>query len=299
MDIEIRALRIFHQVMLDKTFSAAARSLKITQPTVSQQVAKLEHEYGARLFERVGHEIIPTAAARELFDFAVELLERVDQHLEKVVEGRKAPRGLVKYAMPETCQWTPHYRKIMNQLQKLPDIRFEIDIRPSEEIVVGLLEAKYDFGFIVGEKLTPELRFEKFSDERYSCVASSRDLFLSLEKKTEPRLVSFPGWELFFTTWCKSSRCWNTLKPRLQKPSVQIGTLAGAIHAIQEGAGMAIVPTHCVAAELANGTLFEYAPLKGTSASNPIYLAKRGGVRSPQRVELVIEMLRSAKAASG
>ena len=73
MDLEIRALRIFCQVMQDKSFSEAARSLKITQPTVSQQIAKLEHEYGARLFERIGHEIVPTMAAKELFEFSSRL----------------------------------------------------------------------------------------------------------------------------------------------------------------------------------------------------------------------------------
>ena len=294
MDMEIRSLRIFCQVMRDRSFSEAARSLKITQPTVSQQIAKLEHEYGTRLFERVGHDIIPTQAAKELLDFADDLIERVDIYLEGMLENRTSPQGVVRYAMPETCQWTPHFKAIMGQIRELPEIRFEIDIIPSEKIVEGLLEAKYDFGFVVGEKLAPELRFEKFSDEEYSCVASDKSLFQSFDQK-KPRLISFPGWELFFTTWSKSHKIWTELKKQTEVPSVKIGTLTGAIHATMEGAGIAILPTHCIADALKTKILFEYKPIRKVIASNPIYLAKRIGLNQPKRVELAIEMLRKAK----
>ena len=131
MDLEIRALRIFCQVMRDGSFSAAARALKITQPTVSQQIAKLEHDQGTRLFERVGHVIVATSAARRLFEFAAPMLEKVDEFRDTVLEDRKSPRGLVRYAMPETCQWTPHFKRIMSQIRQFPEIRFEIKRTPS------------------------------------------------------------------------------------------------------------------------------------------------------------------------
>jgi DNA-binding transcriptional LysR family regulator len=187
----------------------------------------------------------------------------------------------------------------MGQIRKVPGIRFEIDILPSEAIVEGLLESKYDFGFVVGEKLAPELRFEKFSDEKYSCVAATKELFHPLKSKTSPQIISFPGWELFFTTWCKSNHLWKDLKSGLNEPTVKIGTLAGAIHATIEGAGVAILPTHCIASELDAGTIVEYRVSKAIEASNPIYLARRGGGKQLKRVELVIEMLRSAKVTAG
>ena len=153
----------------------------------------------------------------------------------------------------------------MGQLGELPHIRFEIDILPSQAIVEGLLEAKYDFGFVVGERLAPELRFEKFSNERYSCVASRKALFDPMAAHECPRFISFPGWSSS-TTWCKSYKLWSDLKRTLHEPTVKIGTLAGAIHAVREGAGIAIIPTHCVAQELETGKLFEDRPSR---PSNP------------------------------
>ena len=227
MDFEIYGLRIFCQVIRDGSFSEAARALKLTQPTVSQQIGKLESELGGRLFERIGHRIIPTPLAKELHAFASQTIERVDAFKDELREKRSSPRGLVRYAMPESCQWTPHFRAIMNQLAKMPEIQFEIDIAPSEQILEGLLDARYDFGFVVGEKLAPELRFEKFSEERYSLVAASLDLFAPMKAKQYEslRLVTSPGWELFFSSWAKSHGIWEHLKACLKSPTVQIAIL--------------------------------------------------------------------------
>lgn len=50
------------------SFSAAARALDLSQPTISRQVASLEEELGVLLFERIGSELEPTSAAIELLE---------------------------------------------------------------------------------------------------------------------------------------------------------------------------------------------------------------------------------------
>lgn len=52
------------------SFSAAARALGSTQPTVGRQVAALEQELGVALFERVGNTLQPTASGLELLEHA-------------------------------------------------------------------------------------------------------------------------------------------------------------------------------------------------------------------------------------
>jgi len=301
MDIELYGLRIFDQVMKQKSFSGAARALKLTQPTVSQQIAKLEREMKQRLFERVGHDIIPTQPAQTLFLFSSQMIEQMDEFTQQVQESQSQPKGNIRYAMPESCQWTPHYRKIMSQIAVFPDLKFEIEILPNDLIAKGLVEGHYDFGFLTGERLSPQLRFEKFSEEAYSAVASRAELLKPLQSGDVEnlRLVTYPGWELFFTTWAKSHGLWKPLKDKLTKPTVRIGSLAGAIHATQEGAGVAIIPTHCIAKELAAKTLIEWKSSKGTIASSPVYLAKRIGENFPKRVELVVNLLKQAKHSLG
>jgi len=298
MDLELYSLRIFCEVVKEKTFSGAARSLKITQPSVSQQIAKLEGELTAKLFERIGHDIRLTQTGREFHQFAVELLERADRFSETLRDQKSLPSGLVRYAMPESCQWTPHYRHIMSQIKDYPEIHFMIDVLPSEEIIKKLREGLIDFGFVIGERISPELRFQKFSDEKYSAVGSTRDLFRPLQNPVQPenlRLVTYPGWEPLFTLWAKTHGIWKAAKQKLASPTIQIGTLAGAIHAIQAGAGMGIIPTHCVDEELRSGRLFEWKSSKPVQVMSPIYIARRIGETLPKRVELIMDMLKKAK----
>jgi LysR family transcriptional regulator, transcriptional activator of the cysJI operon len=290
MNLELYSLRVLCQVIEDRTFSAAAKSLRVSQPTISQQIAKLESHLKVKLFQRVGREVLPTPQATELFHFAQPLLEQVESIEEKIRQGVTSPSGLVKYAMPESCQWTPHFRKVMEKSAEFPEIQLRIGVLPNEDIVQLLLKGEIDFGFVVGERLSPELRFEKYCEEYYSAVTLKEPSSL-----TDFRLVTYPGWEIFFTTWAKGKGFWSKLKSRMKEPCVHIGTLAGAIHAAQEGAGVAIIPTHCVSMELEKKKLIEWQG-KGPRPSNPVYIARRLGEKLPQRVELIIDLLRKSHA---
>ncbi|MCB9591109.1 MAG: LysR family transcriptional regulator [Sandaracinaceae bacterium] len=50
------------------SFSAAARALALSQPTVGRQIASLEEELGVLLFERIGHGLELTAPGLELLE---------------------------------------------------------------------------------------------------------------------------------------------------------------------------------------------------------------------------------------
>lgn len=59
-------LRAFHATAMAGSLSAAARLLKLTQPTLSRQVGALEAELGVVLFDRVGRKLVLTATGADL-----------------------------------------------------------------------------------------------------------------------------------------------------------------------------------------------------------------------------------------
>lgn len=59
-------IRAFHATATTGSLSAAARTLGLTQPTLSRQVAALEAELGVSLFERVGRRLQLTGTGMEL-----------------------------------------------------------------------------------------------------------------------------------------------------------------------------------------------------------------------------------------
>lgn len=94
-------LRYLLAVARAGTLTAAARALRVSQPTVSRRLAALEDAFGARLFLRGADGYAPTAAGRRLLD----VVEPVAQQLERVERGGldEAARvaGTVRVAVTE------------------------------------------------------------------------------------------------------------------------------------------------------------------------------------------------------
>jgi DNA-binding transcriptional LysR family regulator len=86
--LDLRRLEIFSAVAEEGSFTAAAARLHLTQSAVSQQVAILERDIGARLMERVPRGIKVTPVGRTLAERARLLLRDVaglEQELRRMV----------------------------------------------------------------------------------------------------------------------------------------------------------------------------------------------------------------------
>lgn len=66
MELNTQRLRIFLAVADALHFGRAAHRLRISQPSVSQQIARLERDLGCKLFERAPAGVTLTAAGRDL-----------------------------------------------------------------------------------------------------------------------------------------------------------------------------------------------------------------------------------------
>src|ERR671933_1675134 len=76
--LDVRRLRVLREVAQRGSFSAAAEALSFTQSAVSQQVAALERESGAKLVERGPRGIRLTDAGRALVEHADAIIARLD-----------------------------------------------------------------------------------------------------------------------------------------------------------------------------------------------------------------------------
>ncbi|GAB4168418.1 MAG: LysR substrate-binding domain-containing protein [Thalassobaculales bacterium] len=98
--MDTRALRYFQAVAEFGSYSRAAEWLRISQPAVSRQIAKLEAELGTPLFDRRGHGVVPTEAGRLLGERARDLLRRLERAKAEVRGARDGPTGSLSFAVP-------------------------------------------------------------------------------------------------------------------------------------------------------------------------------------------------------
>src|ERR1700716_4352625 len=91
--MEMHQLRYFVTVVREGTFTKAAERLFITQPSLSEQIRKLETELGSPLFQRLGRRLTLTDAGEALLPHAQKVLFEVEQARARVQEVRGLRRG--------------------------------------------------------------------------------------------------------------------------------------------------------------------------------------------------------------
>lgn len=140
------------------SLSAAARQLGLTQPTLSRQVAALEAELDATLFERVGKKLVLTETGMSLLEHARAMGEAANAltltasgHTQ-AIEGRvsiSASDAYAAYILPDIAERirneAPQITLVIISRNSLSDLRRrEADIairhvRPAEDGLVGKL----------------------------------------------------------------------------------------------------------------------------------------------------------------
>src|SRR6201993_3887647 len=93
--MELHQLRYFCAVAETGSFSRAAERSHVSQPSLSQQIRKLEDELGARLFDRLGRSVRLTDLGNAFLPRARGVLRDLEAARGEVVERKDALSGTV------------------------------------------------------------------------------------------------------------------------------------------------------------------------------------------------------------
>jgi len=93
--MEMHQLRYAVAVARTGNFSRAAEQCHVAQPSLSQQIQKLEEELGERLFDRLKREVKLTPAGEVFLRRAVRILEEVDAAKREAKDATDLLRGTI------------------------------------------------------------------------------------------------------------------------------------------------------------------------------------------------------------
>ena len=82
MPTDLNQIRTFVVLYEQRSLTATADQLHVTQPTVSYTLARLRERFADDLFRREGHVMVPTARASQLFGPLQEALAQIDATIE-------------------------------------------------------------------------------------------------------------------------------------------------------------------------------------------------------------------------
>src|SRR5580658_2525412 len=93
--MEMQQLRYVVAVARTRNFSRAAEQCHVSQPTLSQQIQKLEDELGERLFDRMKREARLTPHGEAFLPRAVRIMEEAEAAKREASEAGSLLRGRV------------------------------------------------------------------------------------------------------------------------------------------------------------------------------------------------------------
>jgi DNA-binding transcriptional LysR family regulator len=130
--VELRQVETFRAVAEELSFSRAAHRLGYVQSSVSAQVAALEQDLGAPLFDRLGRKIALTDAGRVMLRYSSRLLDLTEEAREAVADagvGSGEVTGTLTVSAPETLLTYRLPRLLALFHERHPKVR--LSVRPS------------------------------------------------------------------------------------------------------------------------------------------------------------------------
>jgi len=134
--MELHQLRYFCAVAETGSFSRAAEQSHVSQPSLSQQIMKLEDELGARLFDRLGRSVRLTETGQTFLPRARAVLRELEAARGDVTEQKDSVGGSVTIGVIPTV--APYYlpQRLTRFSRKYPQVRLTV----VEEITPVLLD---------------------------------------------------------------------------------------------------------------------------------------------------------------
>lgn len=142
--MELRQLKYFARVAETLNFSDAAKSLYVTQSTLSQQIKQLEQELNAQLFQRNSHSVSLTEVGEELLPYALRALHDVDLCFDRVHDLQQLLTGTLNIGV--TYTFSPILTEtLLVFMKRYPRVRLNIYYKPMEELMELLSNRTVDF----------------------------------------------------------------------------------------------------------------------------------------------------------
>lgn len=162
LTVEFHQLEAFVKVAENKSFSKAAASLFLTQPTVSSHIISLEKELNAKLFDRRGKEVELTPAGRILYEKAKLILEEKVRILEEIKHFLGTVEGELKICASSipAVYILPFLIKKFNELY--PGVKLKVHQADSGEVIRMVSDGEVEIGIVGTALTTDELVFESF-----------------------------------------------------------------------------------------------------------------------------------------
>ncbi|AZZ36227.1 hypothetical protein CIK05_05275 [Bdellovibrio sp. qaytius] len=269
LGLDLNLAKIFVKVIEYKSFSQAARMLRIPKSTISRSVSQLEKDLGIQLILRTTRQFSLTHQGETFYHDCKHLLGDFEVKVNQLLESKKGAKGTVRVTAPLDLGVAVLNPLIIEFTQAYPQVEIEVDY--SDE-VVNLVREGYDLALRIGEPKDSRLKMKKIGESFFSVVASPE----FWQRKGYPQkpedLDKLPY--MHFSRVGRANRFTNGKDSFAIKndPRISINNLESLKSIVVASQGFSVIPDFFIKPEVQKG-LLEVALKPYKTAPFPIYWA--------------------------
>src|SRR5215471_12328469 len=241
MNVTLAQLRAFERIVRLGSFHAAAKALRLSQPSVSQRIRELEAALATKLFLRRGPRVSLTAEGHALVEYADRMLATAGEMVERF-RTRDPLKGTLRLGVNETFAFICLPELLKRMEQQYPAIRTSVFVGDTGVVSARLNDQALDIAVVSEPTVAPHVSQEPLGVNEFGWFASAslrlpRGTFTPADLEQYQLLVPPPPARLHATVikWFAEAG----VKPR------RIST-CNSIHAtaetIAQGAAVGVVP---------------------------------------------------------
>ena len=187
-----RQLEVFRAVMRNRSLTAAAETLHVSQPAVSKLLRHFETQIGYTLFERLGGRLVPTAEAQLLYRDADRIFREIEvlKGLSDRIRDKQVGLLRVGASAPPTFALLPYATERFRQ--RNPGLRVVLQTLPADAIDEQILLGDIDLGVTMRRSDEAQLRCESLGKAGIVALMRPDSPIAQLSVVTPANLVGHP-----------------------------------------------------------------------------------------------------------
>jgi DNA-binding transcriptional LysR family regulator len=256
MELDVRLLRTFRAIADSGSFTGAARKLRLTQSSVSQQVGALERNLGVQLLKRSNKFVGLTTAGEIFLQCARQVLDNLDRVKEMLAEHSKTASGHLSIGAPALFCHSLLPTMLGAFRHRFPRIALSVVTADPDSMAARLASRELDVALLPYPISQQSLGMVPLGRDELVAIVHPRHELAPLERlsasdlSSKPLIVPTPGDKLW-AAWD------NFLVEAGVFPEIGIETddLEVAKRLAIEGQGISVAPRWAVRAEVEAGKL--------------------------------------------
>jgi len=238
-------VRAVNAVFETGNFSAAARRLGVSQPSVAQLVRELESEFDVRLFDRHGHSLVATALCRQLYA-ATNRIQAMEADAVAILEQREELAGGelrvgLGNAMPGMA--------LISLFKGLyPKIQISVEIGNWSDIVAAVIDRRVDVAVLPEVPQDRRFRCEVCLNQRVVAICHPGHHLNQLGQGAQVSIAELTQYPLVFRT--RNSSTQRVVDKTFRaaglrpEPAIVVNTREGMLEAVANQLGIGFIWEH-------------------------------------------------------